>query len=125
MLNWCQFSSYVEHETGNIYFLLLPLYQSNTLSFPNPCVLLVDFQTAYKMLWCLCVLAGAVGLKNPDLYYVIYIGPNPVLFDPGSSSLGTRKSSLVSPVCKVLHVPLTSGWALGQVSSSRSTYSSL
>ena len=38
---------------------------TNTLSLTNP----VDFLTACKMLWCLCVIAGTSDSKNPKLYY--------------------------------------------------------
>ena len=46
-----------------------PLYQGNTLSLTNVVTSLVDFLTACKRLWCLCIVAGKSDSLNPKIYY--------------------------------------------------------
>ena len=47
-----------------------PLHQGNTLSVSNAFASLVDFLTACKKLWRLCILAGTSDSKNSELYYL-------------------------------------------------------
>ena len=42
---------------------------TNTTSHPNVVTSLVDFLTAYKKLWRLCVIGEESDSKNPKLYY--------------------------------------------------------
>ena len=56
-----------------LYFIPIsfssPLSQGNALSLTNVVTYPHCFLTAYKRLWCLCVLAGTWDSKNPDLDY--------------------------------------------------------
>ena len=60
------------HLKNDVFHISLPspLYQgNNTLSLTKTITSLVNFLTAYKMLWRLCVIAGTSDSKNPELYY--------------------------------------------------------
>ena len=51
---------------------------TKALSLPNVVTSLVDFLTACKSLWCLCVLVGAWDSKNPVLYYSLFFSCLPI-----------------------------------------------
>ena len=53
--------------------LPFPLYQGNTLALTNVVNSLVNFITAYKRMWHLCVVAGMSDSKSPKLYYFFAI----------------------------------------------------
>ena len=69
-------TAHIKKNTSVILYLLLkndafpislpfPLYQGNTL---------VNFLTAYKRLWDLCILVEASGSKKPELNYCLSFG---------------------------------------------------
>ena len=100
-------------------------YTKVTPSLPNVVTSLVDFLTAYKSLWHLCVIARASNSKNPELYYlamlhlcqfVWYLTPpsffNTSMPQPSYPSATPRKNPFLPSIRYVIYEQSLSKYAV-------------